>query len=147
MLVTHGAIIMVADGAKMSLFRNRGKDFAPDLELIEHCTNFVASTAELGSDKPGRSFTSMGNMRSSYESSDYHQMDENKFATAAIEKLNILAKHSILHFIVVAAPRVLGLMRKHYSADLRKQLIAEINRDYAGHNYTDVADLLRHHEA
>ena len=146
MLVSHGAMILVIDGAKMSLFRNRGKDFAADLELVEHGTNSTASTAKLGTDKPGRSFSSKGRSRSAYQSTDFHQAEEDAFATAATDKLNGLAKQSNLDFIVVAAPRVLGVMRQHYSTDVRKRLIAEIDKDYAGRPAADVAELLRHHE-
>lgn len=147
MLVSHGAIILVIDGAKMSLFRNSGKDFAADLELIERDAQHVASTAELGTDKPGRSFASAGYGRNAHQSTDYHQIAEDAFAKAATEKLNGLAQQSSLDFIVVAAPRVLGVMRQHYSAGLRRNLRAEINKDFAGRPVADIVDLLRHHEA
>jgi protein required for attachment to host cells len=147
MLISHGAIVLVIDGAKMLLLRNRGKDFAADLEIVEHGTKQAASTAEIGTDKPGRSFSSTGRTRSAYDATDYHQAEEDDFAKAATEKLNSLAQHSDLDFIIVAAPHVLGVMRHHYSAELHKRLIAEIDKDYAGHSVADVADLLRHHEA
>ena len=130
----------------MSLFRNRGKDFAPDLALVEHEEKHSARTAAMGSDKPGRSFSS-GKGRSAYESTDFHQADEDAFATTASEKLNALAEQSNLDFIVVAAPRVLGVMRAHYSAALRKRLVTEIDKDFAGRPVADIAELLRHHEA
>lgn len=139
-------MIMVVDGAKMSLFRNRGKDFAADLELVEHVEEHSASNAQLGTDKPGRSFSSTGKTRSAYETTDYHQVAEDDFAKGVIEKLNGLAQQSNVDFIVVAAPRVLGVMRKHYSPDLRKRLIVEIDKDYTGRPVADVAELLRNHE-
>jgi len=147
MLVSHGAIVLISDGAKMSLLRNRGRDFAADLEPVDHHEKPAAMTAATGTDKPGRSFNSTGRSRSAYETTDYHQAEEDDFAKAAIEKLNALAQHSDLDFIVVAAPHVLGIMRPHYSADLRKRLVAEIDKDYAGRSTADVADLLRHHDA
>jgi protein required for attachment to host cells len=146
MLVSHGTIVLVADGAKMSLFRNIGKDFLPNLEVVEHGEKHAASTAAIGTDAPGRSFSSVGRARSSHESADFHQAEEEAFAKAATEKLNSLAQQSHLKFIVVAAPRVLGVMRQHYSADLRGRLVAEIAKDYAGRPGADVAALLRKHE-
>jgi protein required for attachment to host cells len=146
MLVSHGAMIMVIDGAKMSLFRNRGKDFAADLELVEHDAKHASNTSAIGTDKPGRRFNSVGRGRSAHASTDFHQAEEDAFATAATKKLNDFAQQSNLDFILVAAPRVLGLMREHYSADLRKRLVAEIDKDYAGRPVADIAELLRHHE-
>lgn len=145
MLVSHGAMIMVIDGAKMSLFRNRGKDSSADLELVENAAKHAASTAEIGSDKPGRTFSSKGNSRSAYETTDYHQSQEDEFAKVATQQLNALAHQSHLDFIVIAAPRILGVMRRHYNADLRKQLIAEIDKDYARRTAEDIAQLLQHH--
>jgi protein required for attachment to host cells len=147
MLVSHGAVIMVVDGAKMSLFRNRGKDFVADLEMIEETKHHVGPTSALGTDKPGRSFSSSGHGRSAHESTDFHQVEEDDFAAGAVGKLNAMAQQSSLDFIIVAAPHVLGVMRKQYSAALRKGLRAEIAKDYAGRSAKDVADLLRNHEA
>jgi protein required for attachment to host cells len=147
MLVSHGAIILVIDGARMSLFRNRAKNFMIDLEVIDHDAKHVARTAELGTDKPGRSFSSMGQGRSAYQSSDFHQAEEDAFALAATERLNKLAHEFDVNFIVVATPRVLGFVRQHYSAELRKRLVAEIDKDIAGRPTQDVAALLRHYES
>ena len=146
MFVSHSALIMVIDGAKMSLFRNRGSDLSVDLELIEQNTQHSASTAELGTDKPGRSFSSKGQGRSAYESTDYHQAEEDEFAKAASEKLNCLAKDSKFDFILIAAPQVLGIMRQHYSGDLRNRLVAEIDKNYAGLPALEIAKLLNHFE-
>jgi protein required for attachment to host cells len=146
MLVSHGAIILVIDGAKISLFRNRGRAYVVDLELIEREAKPAAHAAELGTDKPGRSFSSMGQGRSAYQSSDFHQAEEDTLTMAASEKLNTLAQDSNLDFFIVAAPHALGLMRRHYSTDLRKRLVAEIDKDFAGRSAADVADLLGRHE-
>lgn len=146
MLVSHGAMVMVIDGARRSLFRNRGTDVAIDLEFVENETKHVENTAALGTDKPGRSFNTTGPGRSAYQSTDFHQAAEAAFAAAAAEQLNGLAQQADLDFIVVATPRVLGVMRHHYSDDLKKRLTAEIDKDYAGRPAADIAHLLRHHE-
>ncbi len=146
MLVSHDAMVMVIDGARMSLFRNRGTDLAIDLEVVENDRKHVENTAALGTDKPGRSYNSTGRARSAYQSTDFHQAAEDAFAIAATEQLNDLARQSNVNFIVVATPRVLGAMRHHYSDALKKRITAEIDKDYAGRPAADVAHLLRHHE-
>jgi protein required for attachment to host cells len=130
-------------GQKMSLFRNRGREFAIDLEMVEHRITHAETTADMGTDKPGRSFSSAGVGRSAYEATDFHQIEEDKFAAAAINTLNGLAQQSKFDFIIVAAPHVLGVMRHHYSADLKKRLVAEIDKDFAGRPSTEVAELLQ----
>jgi protein required for attachment to host cells len=141
MLVAHGSHIMVIDGANMSLFRNRGKDFAPDLERIDHRENHAKSSAELGSDKPGRSFQSNDSSRSAHESSDYHQQEEDRFAGAAADQLNALLTDSV-NAILIAAPHALGVMRKRLKPDARARITAEIDKDYAQRSIADITALL-----
>ena len=90
MLVAHDAHIMVIDGANKSLFRNRGKDFAPDLERIDHRHRDSGRTSDLRTDKPGRSFQSSGSGRSAHEGTDFHQQEEDRFAHEAADQLNML---------------------------------------------------------
>ncbi len=141
MLVTHGTYIMVVDGAKRSLFRNRGNDFAPDLELIDHRENDTERTADLGSDKPGRSFQSAGNGRSAHESTDYHQQEEDRFAQAAADQLNVILTDSV-GGILIAPPHVLGAMRKRLKPDVRARITAEIDKDFAGRSVADISAML-----
>jgi protein required for attachment to host cells len=141
MLVTHGTHIIVIDGAHMSLFRNRGKDFAPELEQIDHWESDAASSADLGSDKPGRSFQSAGNSRSALESTDYHQQEEDRFANAAADQLNGLLTDDI-NGILIAAPHVLGVMRKRLNPNTRARITAEIAKNYAGRSVADITAFL-----
>ncbi len=141
MRVTHGTHIMVIDGSNMTLFRNRGKDFVPDLERIDHRERHAVKTADIGSDKPGRSFQSSGNGRSAHESTDYHQQEEDHFANAAADQLNVLLTESI-NGILIAAPHVLGVMRKRLKPDVRARITAEIDKDYAARSVADITALL-----
>jgi protein required for attachment to host cells len=141
MLVAHGTYIMAVDGAKMSLFRNRGKDFAPELEQLENRENHSARTTDLGSDRPGRSFQSAGNGRSAHEGTDYHQQEEDQFANDAADQLSALLTDSV-NGILIAAPHVLGVMRRRFKPDTRARITAEINKDYAQRSVADITTLL-----
>lgn len=94
---------MVVDGEKMSLFCNRGKDFAPDLAQIDHREKHADKAVTIGSDKLGRSFQCSGNARSAHESTDYHQQEEDRFAKAAADQLNTLLTDGSSG-ILIAAP-------------------------------------------
>lgn len=142
MLIPHGAHVMVVDGAKMALFRNSGRDVAPKLDLIEQERDIGPRTSEIGSDQPGRGFQSMGGHRAAYEQTDYHQLLEDKFAAQASAKLEALLAVEDAKVILVAAPRVLGTMRKRLKPQSRGRLIAEIDKDYAGRSAADIAEML-----
>lgn len=144
MLVAHGTLVLVVDGAKMAIYRNRGSDIAPALDEIETDHDYSPRTSAQGTDKPGRSFSSAGAGRSGYSETDFHEADEERFVVAAAGRL---ADHvgANTPVIVVATPRALGVLRKHYAAPVRARIVAEIDKDYAGRPAADVAALLATH--
>jgi protein required for attachment to host cells len=146
MLVPHGTHVMVVDGSRIALFRNNGPHAAPKLELIEQERDIAPRTSEIGTDQPGRGFQSVGGHRAAYEQSDYHQLLEDGFATKASAKLETLLADSDAQAILVASPRVLGVMRKQMREQSRKRLLAEIDKDYAGRAGEEVAAMLAKYE-
>ena len=146
MLIAHDLLIMAVDGARMSLFRNKGTVREPQLELLVEEEQKSPPTAELGDDKPGRSFQSIGNARGAYETTDLHQQAEDEFALEMAELLVFHMHDDERRAVLIAPPHALGLMRKHLPKDIRERLIAEINKDYAGRTTSDVAELLDKHE-
>lgn len=146
MIVPNGTLILVVDGARSSLFRNTGAALAPELVKIESLDHQSPSTTQLGTDRPGRRFESVGTGRGAYESPDYHQQEEDDFARDATAHLNRLAADGKHKLILVATPKVLGTMRPHIAAKTHQLLIGEIAKDYAGRSAQDVADLLVRHE-
>jgi protein required for attachment to host cells len=146
MLVPHGTLVMVVDGAKAQLFRNSGADNAPQLALLEAEAQIVPRTSEMGDERPGRSFQSGTVARSAHQTTDFHQIMEDRFAEKAAERLSALIKGDA-RGILIAAPHTLGVMRKHLGAETRKRLIAEIAKDYVDRTATDIAAMLERYEA
>lgn len=147
MLIAHDLLIMAVDGARMSLFRNKGSVREPQLELLVEEEHKSPSTAELGDDKPGRSFQSIGNTRGAYETADLHQQAEDEFALEMAELLVFHMHDDERRAVLIAPPHALGLMRKHLPKDIRERLIAEIDKDYAGRTTSDVTELLEKYRA
>ena len=147
MLIAHDLLIMAVDGARMSLFRNKGSVREPQLELLVEEEHKSPSTAELGDDKPGRSFQSIGNARGAYETTDLHQQAEDEFALEMAELLVFHMHDDERRAVLIAPPHALGLMRKHLPKDIRERLIAEIDKDYAGRTTSEVTELLEKHRA
>ena len=142
MLIARNVLIMVLDGARMSLFQNKGSMREPRLELLAEEKRKTPSTAELGDERPGRIFQSSGNTRGAYETSDLHQQAEEEFAVEMAELLIFNMGDDGQQAILVAEPKVLGAMRKHLSPNIRARLLAEIAKDYCGQNAADLGKLL-----
>jgi protein required for attachment to host cells len=148
MKVEHGTVVMVADGSKLLVLRNEGDEKYAVLETIAHEQQDNPATREQGTDAPGRSFSSTGDARSSYGETDWHQQAEDAFARHAAEVLERAAgQHPEAGIVVIAAPRTLGQLRKAYGRATSERLIAEIDKDLAGHTTDDVIAALAAHHA
>lgn len=145
MLIPHATLIMVADGANMQVFRNSGTDSAPNLVPLCEDDRKIERTSALGSDRPGRAFQSASPARSSYETADYHQVEEDRFAKEASQRLEALLNDDVPG-ILIAAPRFLGVMRLNLGAKTRSRLLAEIDKDYAQRPVKDIEMMLERYQ-
>ncbi|MBK2451821.1 host attachment protein, partial [Escherichia coli] len=76
MLIPNDTFIVVADGRKMLFFRNDGDAQHPNLVVERKREQDNPSDGDQGTDRPGRSFSSVGPGRSAYEETDFHQLEE-----------------------------------------------------------------------
>lgn len=127
MKIPAGATIAVADGQKLSAFRNSGDEANPKLTPLE-----------LGAVGTSNKSGGVGHSSSSANPDDNTQ-DEDGFAAGVIDLLNKQATSGKLNaLIVIAAPRALGEMRKHYHAKLKDVLVGEVSKDLTGQTSDDI---------
>lgn len=139
MRIDHDALVMVVDGGKMLLFRNEGDADYPNLQIEQASENANPSDREQRTDAPGRAFASVGGARSAMGETDFHDLAEDRFATQAVDLLNSRAvSNDFERLIIVAPPKVLGEMRKHYNKALGARLIGEVAKDLTGHPLPDI---------
>ena len=142
MRVPHNSCVLVADGRKLLFFRNEGDGEFPNLQVEGKRIECNPDDKDQGTDQPGRTFSSGGspraatavsagaNNRSAYEETDFHQLQEDRFAAEAAEMLKEKAlRDDFDSLIVVAPPRTLGEMRRHYHKEVEKRLAGEIAKD------------------
>ena len=73
-----------------------------------------------------------------------HQIDEDAHAGAAAEWLNRqVVAHRIEKLVIIASPRTLGEMRRHYHKQLQGALVAELAKDLIGRSAHDILATLR----
>jgi protein required for attachment to host cells len=141
-MIDKGAWVVVCDGAKALVLENVGNRLAPSLVTREVYGQPDPKTHELGTDKPGRSFSSVGSGHSAMEQTDWHEQEEQRFLAKLAARLDkaVLAGET-RSLIVVAPPRAIGVLRRQYSAHIRQALKAEVEKDYVR---MPVADIARH---
>ena len=146
MLVPHGALILVVDGSRMQLLRNRGKNNALDLEVITEEAQADPPTRELASDGPGRSFESAGSTRHAYTTTDYHQQREDRFGKKALSLLQSDSNKDA-PVILIAPPHMLGELRKARDAQIERRTIAEIDKDLTHLPPQEIAAFIHKYQA
>lgn len=143
MRVPHNSCIVVTDGEKMLLFRNDGDGEYPNLTVERKREQENPADREQKSDQPGRAFASVGNGRTAYEETDFHQLGEDRFAAETAELLKKRAlDNDFDSLIIVAPPRTLGELRKHYHKEVAKRLAGEIAKDLTGHPVEEIEKIL-----
>ena len=70
--VVHGTWVVVADGQKALMFRNKGDALHIDLGLMWEVEHKNPPSRELGSDRPTRVHQSVGPGRSAAATTDWH---------------------------------------------------------------------------
>jgi protein required for attachment to host cells len=166
MQVPHDSVVLVADGRKLLFLRNEGDDVHPNL-TVEHAEERVnpanrdqktdaaggSSSTQSGAGAPrdarGGSGHAQGGgaqfapSRGSMEETDFHQLEEDRFAADAADLLKRRAlANDFEALIVVAPPKTLGELRKHYHKEVSQRLTGELSKDLTGHTIPDIEQAL-----
>jgi protein required for attachment to host cells len=144
MQVPHNSFVVVADGAKMLFFRNEGDAEFPKLQVERKREQENLQDRELKTDDRGRTFDASGGAgRSAYEETDFHQLEEDRFAAETAELLKKRAlRNDFESLIIVAPPKTLGELRKHYHKEVEKRLAGEIAKDLTGHPVEEIEKII-----
>jgi protein required for attachment to host cells len=148
MQLPHNAVVVVADGRKMLFLRNEGDATTPNLQVEKKVIDkHNPDTHEQASDLAGGAMGTRtagaqwgaGNM----EEADFHQLEEDRFAaeTAALLKARAL-QGDFESLIIVAPPRTLGELRKHYHKEVSARLAGELDKDLTGHTVPQIEQAL-----
>ena len=133
MILPPGTVVVVADGTTLKLFRNRGTE--PKLDLVEF------DHAAITPVNPG----SGSRHHSELSNPDPHRQAEDGFAVASANFLNRLALDGSLEgLFVIADPRTLGELRKHFHGTLQAKILGEISKDLTDHPVHDIGIAIRH---
>lgn len=120
MLLPHGAVIALVDGTKFELYRNAGNEAEPVLAAM--------TTPSLD----GKNHSGTGHRSSAGNHAD-HLVAEDAHAGEAVKWLNEqVLGHKVDKLIVIASPRTLGEMRRHYHKQTERAVLKELARDLTG---------------
>ncbi len=142
--IPHNALVFVGDGRKALFLRNQGDEKFPNLRTEKVFEDENPRSHEQGTDRPGRVAESAATgRRSTVEPTDWHQIEEHRFArrvATTIEQMVRASKAKAL--VVVAPPRTLADLRDAIHADVKACVVAEINKDLTKHPVWEIESML-----
>jgi protein required for attachment to host cells len=131
MLIPHGTVIALVDGKNFELYRNGGNEAEPELTAI------TSPALDSSNHSGGGHHSSAGNHAD-------HLVAEDAHANAAVQWLNSqVLGHKIDSLVVIAPPRTLGEMRRHYHKQTERAIISELDKDLIGQNPAQILAQMR----
>lgn len=127
MMLPKGTLIAVADGERFNLYQNAGDQNELKVEALPDVS---IDDGEKGSG---------ARHGSSSANPDDSQQTEDGFSAGVADYLNKqVLDGSVENLVVIASPRALGELRKHYHKGLAAKLLLELPKDLTGHSAQDI---------
>ena len=148
MQLPHDAFVMVADGRKLLFLRNEGDAQIPNLQvekklIDKHNPDHNEQATDLAGGAMGTRTAGAQWGAGNMDEVDFHQLEEDRFAAEAAQLLKERAlRNEFESLIIVAPPRTLGELRKHYHKEVADRLKAEIAKDLTGHTVPQIEEAL-----
>lgn len=127
-MLSHNALVVVADGHKAVLFRNVARQ---GIELQEK-------------DRLGPTHLQDESQGRQPDETTPRDEDEATFAKQLAERLNqMVLQNKVDELAIIADPSTLGNMRKHYHKMLEQKLVKELSKTLTHATGDEIADALR----
>ena len=128
--IPHESWVVVCDGARALFLENIGDAERLNLRLGERSAQDDEPSREIGTDRPGRSHSSVGNGRSAMEETDWHEQAEQDFLKQTAERINALVyEKTIEDYVLIAPPSAIGTLRQYLDQQATAALREEIQKE------------------
>jgi len=130
---------VVADGAKALILVNDGTDAQPVMSVLAKAELENPPSHAQGIERPGRQSERGSGTRSAVEVTDWHELAEAGFLRDFTQRLNRAAEADRFgRLLLVAPPKVLGLLRPELGAATQARVVAEIGSDLTKHPVSEI---------
>lgn len=138
----HEGWLVIADGEKALFLRNDGDEKFPNLTVFRELEHANPPDREQAADRPGR-LSDGGSHRSAVQETDWHRVEKERFAKDIAQRLYGHAhKGMFSELVLVAAPHVLGDLRKELHKEVQDKVIAEVAKDLTKHPVHEIEQLV-----
>jgi protein required for attachment to host cells len=139
----NGDWVFVGDGQKALFLINAGDEIFPNLRRLSVLESRDPPSREQGSDAPGRAYSSVGEIHSAVEETDWHELQKERFAAQVAAHINRAAQANAFgQIVIVAPPKILGELRSAFSKETEAKITAEVANDLTHHTIAEIERLL-----
>jgi protein required for attachment to host cells len=139
--------VVVADGGRVRVLLNlaKGKQMFPVFGGVFTNPAVHGHSRDLASDRPGRTFESVGSARHAEEPRvDPHREAKRHFAKEVCEFVDKGAREGQFEqLVLIAPPQMLGDLRAHLGPKAAKCIVAEVDKDLTQLPDSELATRLR----
>ena len=144
MRISHDTLVLVADGRKSLFFRNEGDEDFPNLVVEDQRAHSDLKDREWTRDAGGQRPSGATPGQDSTAETDFHQLEEDRFAAETAELLaRCVQQNGVGDLIIVAPPRTLGELRRHYDKAVQAKIVAEVDKDLVNHPVDKIEGVLK----
>lgn len=141
--LNHKGWLVVADGEKALFLQNVGDEKFPNLTVFREEEQDNPPNREQAANRRGRFNDGPNVHRSAVQDTDWHQLGKDRFAAELADILYKQAhKDRFAQLVLVAAPSVLGEMRKQLHQEVTDRLIGEVAKDLTNHPVDEIEKLV-----
>ena len=143
MALPNQALVLVADGRKMLLFRNHGDENQIDLRTEAHDERRDRKDSDIKTDAPGTQSPRVGIGRDTMAETDFHQQEEDNWVKDAADELKKRAlRNDFDALAIIAPPRALGVLRKELHKEVERRVVLTLNKEMTDRPIPDIEELL-----
>lgn len=143
MPLANNALVLVTDGRKTLFFRNHGDVNQIDLRTEAHDERENVPDHEMKTDAAGTGSQSGSFGRPTFDETDFHKLEEDRWARHAADEVNRRALANDFDALaIIAPPKTLGELRKQLHKEAAKRVVCEISKEMTGHTIKDIEGLI-----
>lgn len=140
----NGTMIVVADSEKALFAVNLTDAENPNFEIVRVDEEDNPPDREQKANRSGQTFESSGPGQRSYDDTDFHELQKERFAADLADKLYKMAHRGRFEsLVIVASPQVLGVLRAEMHKEVSDKVIAEVPKTLTNHPLSEIEDLVK----
>lgn len=142
--LTQGTWVLVADSEKALFLENTTDAQNPNLKVRRKDEQENPSDREQSANRPGRFNDGPSVHRSAVDDTDWHQLAKERFASDLADRLYKMAhKGKFDRLVLVAAPEVLGELRKNLHKEVADCVVGEVAKNLTNHETSKIEEMVK----